>query len=53
MLERLSKNELLDLIIEYDKYMQENIKENEGFSIDWFSVCINEIYNNEYQELNE
>ena len=53
MLERLSKNELLDLIIEYDKYIQENINENEGFGRDWFPVCINEFYDNEYQELNE
>ena len=50
MLENLSKNELLELIILYDKYIQEFFEEevHEGM----IPVCIEEFYNNEYQEIN-
>lgn len=49
MLENLSKNELLELIILYDKYIQEFFEEevHEGM----IPVCIEEFYNNEYQEI--
>ena len=49
MLEDLSKNELLRLIRLYDKYVIEFFDDEaqEGM----IPVCIEEFYNNEYQEL--
>ena len=49
MLENLSKNELLRLIILYDKYVIEFFDDevHEGM----IPVCIEEFYNNEYQEI--
>lgn len=50
MLEDLSKNELLRLTRLYDKYIQEFFDDevHEGM----IPVCIEEFYNNEYQEIN-
>lgn len=50
MLEDLSKNELLRLIRLYDKYVIEFFDDeaHEGM----IPVCIEEFYNNEYQEIN-
>ena len=51
MLEDLSKNELLRLIRLYDKYVIEFFYDeaHEGM----IPVCIEEFYNNEYQEIND
>ena len=51
MLEDLSKNELLRLIRLYDKYVIEFFDDevHEGM----IPVCIEEFYNNEYQEIND
>lgn len=48
-LNELNKEELLDLLFKYDKYIQYNVDNNEGLGHDWFPVCINEFYYNDYQ----
>ena len=49
MLENLSKNELLRLIRLYDKYVIEFFDDEVHEGI--IPVCIEEFYNNEYQEI--
>lgn len=40
--------EIISLIKEYDKYIQEANEENK-YVEGWFPVCISEFYNNEFQ----
>lgn len=40
--------EIISLIKEYDKYIQEANEENK-YAEGWFPVCISEFYNNEFQ----
>lgn len=49
MLDNLSKNELLKLLYTYDKYIQ-NANEENRYSLDWYPVCIEEFYYNEFKE---
>lgn len=44
----ISKEELLDLIVEYDKYIQ-NANDEDYYFTGWRPVCISEFYINEYQ----
>jgi hypothetical protein len=44
----ISKEELSDLLREYDKYIQ-NANDEDRFSIGWRPVCINEFYDCEFQ----
>lgn len=47
MLEKLNKETLLDLIYDYDRYIIEFYEEHDtGMT----PVCVEEYYNNEYQE---
>lgn len=48
MLESLGKEELLDLIMCYDKYIQDA---NEGncYVDGWCPVCVEEFYQNDYK----
>lgn len=52
-MKNLNKEELLDLIYAYDRYIQDNAENNESFGTDWMPVCINEFYDNEYQQEEE
>lgn len=45
----LDKEELLELLKEYDEYIQEANDENR-YADGWFPVCISEFYDNEYEE---
>ena len=47
-MESLSKEELLDLLIAYDKYIQEANDDNK-YAEGWFPVCIEEFYDNDYE----
>lgn len=47
-IQNLSQSELLDLLAEYDLYIQCANDEN-AFDNGWRPVCINEFYNCEYQ----
>ena len=52
MLRNKTKEELLDILYAYDRYIQKANEENyylEG----WFPVCINEFYDCEFQEEKE
>jgi len=49
-LNNLTKKELLDLIKEYDKYIQEANDLNK-YDCGFYPVCINEFYNNDYFEI--
>ena len=51
-LEELSREELLDLIKEYDSYIQE-ANEEDRYSDGWYPVCINEFLNNDYPLIKE
>jgi hypothetical protein len=44
----LSKKELIDLLIEYDKYIY---NDNEWWNGDRQPVCLTEFYFNEYEEI--
>ncbi len=48
----LTKGEIIDLLKEYDRYIQDANDENR-YSEGWFPVCINEFYDNEYQAILE
>lgn len=48
MLRNLSKDELLDLLSAYDKYIKDIIEDLPLAYIDRVPVCINEFYNNDY-----
>lgn len=51
-LERLDKDELLDLIRAYDEYIQ-NANDENLYSSGWLPVCLNEFYDNEFQMIGE
>lgn len=48
----LTKENLLDLLDEYDKYIQE-ANESNRYAEGWFPVCLHEFYDCEYQEILE
>lgn len=48
-MQNLSKTELLKLLKAYDEYIQIANEEN-YYKNGWFPVCIEEFYNNEFQE---
>lgn len=48
MLNELSREELLELLYTYDKYIQTANDEN-YYSLDWYPVCIEEFYYNEFK----
>lgn len=52
MISNLTKQELIDLIYSYDKYIQDANNNNRYFE-GWFPVCVNEFYEWEYQEETE
>lgn len=52
MLEELGKEELLELLHAYDRYIQ-NANDENRYSNGWYPVCINEFYDCEYQYENE
>ncbi|AMN31046.1 hypothetical protein [Clostridium perfringens] len=49
-LERLSKEELLEVVKEYDRYIQD-ANEEDLYIEGWKPVCVEEFYNNDFQEL--
>lgn len=49
-LENLTREELLDLCLDYNTYIMDNAEYNEDFGKSWFPVCIEEYLNNEYEE---
>lgn len=48
MLDKLTKKELLDVVKEYDDYIQ-SANDDNLYTSGWRPVCIDEFYNNEYQ----
>lgn len=52
ILESLPKAELINLINHYDSYIQDANTKN-SYEYGWRPVCINEFYDNEYQEILE
>ena len=50
--DNISKEELMDLLIAYDKYIQD-ANDDDSYAKGWYPVCINEFYDNEFQEINE
>ena len=46
----ISREELLDLLKAYDKYIQE-ANDEDRYAEGWYPVCINEFYDNEFQEI--
>lgn len=48
----LSQKELLDLLAEYDSYIQ-NANDEDYYTDGWRPVCVNEFYDCEYQEILE
>ena len=52
LIKQLNKKELLDLIRRYDMYVQD-ANEKDLFKEGWRPVCIDEFYDNEYQEILE
>ena len=47
-MEDLSKEELLELLAAYDKYIQE-ANDEDKYSEGWYPVCINEFYDNDFE----
>ena len=47
-MDQLSKEELLDLLYAYDKYIQEANDDNR-YAEGWYPVCIEEFYDNDYE----
>lgn len=50
--EAMSRSDLIDVIMEYDKYIQ-NANDDNRYREGWFPVCINEFIDNEYQAIAE
>lgn len=48
----LSKEELIDLLLEYDAYIQ-LANDEDSYHDGWRPVCINEFYDCEYREILE
>ena len=51
-LSNLDENELRELLIEYDKYIQD-ANEEDRYKEGWKPVCIMEFYNNDFVEILE
>jgi hypothetical protein len=51
-MEELSRKELLNLLVAYDRYIQEANDENR-YAAGWYPVCISEFYGSEYQMPND
>lgn len=49
MLEKLLKEELLELLNAYNRYIQDNAENNAEFGHSWFPVCISEFYQNDFE----
>ena len=49
-LSKLTKEELLDVLITYDKYIQEANDDNR-YRDGWLPVCINEFFDCDYLEM--
>ena len=47
-MDKLTKEELIDLIFAYDRYIQEANEENK-YEDRWYPVCINEFLDNDYE----
>jgi hypothetical protein len=50
--ENIGKEELMWLLREYDRYIQ-NANDDDRYREGWFPVCINEFYDCEFQEIKE
>jgi len=50
--ESLDRAELMDLLNEYDKYIQ-TANDEDYFASGWRPVCLAEFFDNEYQEILE
>ncbi|MDR2089126.1 MAG: hypothetical protein LBP73_07195 [Clostridiales Family XIII bacterium] len=50
--DELTKEELLDLLSMYDKYIQ-SANDGDRYRESWYPVCIAEFYDNEYQSLDD
>jgi len=51
-LNELGNKELLNLLVEYDKYIQE-ANEEDKYKTGWKPVCIQEFWDNDYLEIFE
>ena len=49
---KIPKEDLKDVLIEYDKYIQE-ANEEDKYKTGWKPVCIDEFYENDYLEILE
>lgn len=47
-MKNLSQDVLLDLLVEYDNYIQQ-ANDEDDYSTGWRPVCVSEFYTNEYQ----
>ena len=48
----IDKEELILLMVEYDRYIQD-ANDEDKYSTGWHPVCINEFYDNEFQEIKD
>ena len=48
MLDKLNRDELLDLIYYYDKYIQ-YANETNAYKDEWYPVCVNEFLDNDLE----
>lgn len=48
-LEKLSKEEMIELLVSYDRYIQD-ANDDDTYSEGWYPVCIAEYLDNEFQE---
>lgn len=46
----ISKEELLQLLWKYNEYIQ-NANDEKKYDTGWVPVCVNEFYDNEFQEI--
>ena len=51
-LEKMPKVEMIALLVEYDKYLEE-AREQEKFADGWIPVCLAEFYDEEFQLFKE
>lgn len=49
MLNQLNKEELMELLVCYDKYIQVANEDN-AYADGWFPVCISEFFMNDFEE---
>lgn len=50
--DNISKEELLELVHEYDIYIQDANEKNR-YTMGWYPVCINEFYDNDFPLIQE